>query len=230
MMVLFWAYGNIAFSVSLFFYCKLLYNIDIDQFIVVVVDRPIYNANLLNLLSCLDMLTIFGYAHCLWLCSLAFCDIGSSCCLLVWRCSLSLDMLSVFMMPLAAAFMLSVFMMLQVLQLTVFRNAFMPLCSKFLITWQGADRHRRRWRTCRGATWRCTWARGGSGWWSRRRAWATRRSWGCWRGRRTSSASTTAAAASPSPAPPRATSPTSSAAWTCTDRSSGSVSRRGQDW
>ena len=75
MMVLFWAYGNIAFSVSLFFYCKLLYNIDIDQFIVVVVDRPIYNANLLNLLSCLDMLTIFGYAHCLWLCSLAFCDI-----------------------------------------------------------------------------------------------------------------------------------------------------------
>ena len=63
MMVLFWAYGNIAFSVSLFFYCKLLYNIDIDQFIVVVVDRPIYNANLLNLLSCLDMLTIFGYAH-----------------------------------------------------------------------------------------------------------------------------------------------------------------------
>ena len=146
------------------FYCKLLYNIDIDQFIVVVVDRPIYNANLLNLLSCLDMLTIFGYAHCLWLCSLAFCDIGSSCCLLVWRCSLSLDMLSVFMMPLAAAFMLSVFMMLQVLQLTVFRNAFMPLCSKFLITWQGADRHRRRWRTCRGATWRCTWARGGSGW------------------------------------------------------------------
>jgi len=164
MMVLFWAYGNIAFSVSLFFYCKLLYNIDIDQFIVVVVDRPIYNANLLNLLSCLDMLTIFGYAHCLWLCSLAFCDIGSSCCLLVWRCSLSLDMLSVFMMPLAAAFMLSVFMMLQVLQLTVFRNAFMPLCSKFLITWQGADRHRRRWRTCRGATWRCTWARGGSGW------------------------------------------------------------------
>ena len=146
MMVLFWAYGNIAFSVSLFFYCKLLYNIDIDQFIVVVVDRPIYNANLLNLLSCLDMLTVFGYAH-----SPSVIYIGSSCCLLVWRCSLSLDMLSVFMM-------------LQVLQLTVFRNAFMPLCSKFLITWQGADRHRRRWRTCRGATWRCTWARGGSGW------------------------------------------------------------------
>ena len=44
------------------FYCKLLYNIDIDQFIVDV-DRPIYNANLLNLLSCLDMLTVFGYAH-----------------------------------------------------------------------------------------------------------------------------------------------------------------------
>ena len=47
------------------FYCKLLYNIDIDQFIVVV-DRPIYNANLLNLLSCLDMLTVFGYVDCLY--------------------------------------------------------------------------------------------------------------------------------------------------------------------
>jgi hypothetical protein len=82
------------------FYCKLLYNIDIDQFIVVV-DRPIYNANLLNLLSCLDMLTVFGYAH-----SPSVIYIGSSCCLLVWRCSLSLDMLSVFMMPLCSKFLI----------------------------------------------------------------------------------------------------------------------------